>query len=347
MSLPEFSTGTSLSREDAINQIIASIAMEELGISHIINAEGEKLQYVLGTIPGITGPGATIEDVLTVNQSVREVLQHAAESQSLLKNKLQNALSSAVLTGPTGATGPMGPVSIKVDDEVTTLPPGSPATIATEGTPDNLELRFSIPRGAAGAAGAASPAGATGATGSAGAQGETGATGKSAHEVAVEEGFEGTEAEWLMSLVGPTGAIGATGATGPGFELNQFLTAEALNQRIGGMSQKILYDKNTFFSGTNISHVPGSGDFILAAGHTYRIEVSISGVTTGGEGLLFWIRNNVTRIGSVSSSRIGAYNSSTAFLYYRASVDTTIHVASGAYQPVTFVNSQIDILEIL
>jgi len=195
MSLPEFSTGTSLSREDAINQIIASIAMEELGISHIINAEGEKLQYVLGTIPGITGPGVTIEDVLKVNESVREVLQHAAESQSLLKSKLQNALSSSVLTGPTGATGPMGPASVKVDGAVTMLPPGSPATIINEGTDDNLELRFSIPQGATGVTGA------TGATGPTGPQGPLGPTGP-------------------QGVQGPTGATGPIGPTGPAVTAN-------------------------------------------------------------------------------------------------------------------------------
>ena len=131
--------------------------------------------------------------------------------------------------------------------------------------------------------------GPTGATGLAEAQGETGATGKSAYEVAVEEGFEGTEDEWLMSLVGPTGAIGATGATGPALELRQFLVAEALHKAIGGINQKILYDTNTIFSGTNIGHVPGSGDFTLAAGHTYRITESINGVTGSTDALLFWI----------------------------------------------------------
>ena len=30
------------------NEIISSIAAEELSLSHILNAEGEKLQYVLG-----------------------------------------------------------------------------------------------------------------------------------------------------------------------------------------------------------------------------------------------------------------------------------------------------------
>ena len=51
-------------REDAVNQILSSIAMEELGLSHILNAEGEKLQYILGTLPGLSGPAATVEDVM-------------------------------------------------------------------------------------------------------------------------------------------------------------------------------------------------------------------------------------------------------------------------------------------
>jgi len=45
--MPKFSE-TEIKREDAISQIISSIAMEELGLSHILNAEGEKIQFVLG-----------------------------------------------------------------------------------------------------------------------------------------------------------------------------------------------------------------------------------------------------------------------------------------------------------
>ena len=52
MSMPSFpNIDPPSQREDAVNQILSSIAMEELGLSHILNAEGEKLQYILATIP--------------------------------------------------------------------------------------------------------------------------------------------------------------------------------------------------------------------------------------------------------------------------------------------------------
>ena len=51
MSMPSFpNIDPPIQREDAVNQILSSIAMEELGLSHILNAEGEKLQYILGTL---------------------------------------------------------------------------------------------------------------------------------------------------------------------------------------------------------------------------------------------------------------------------------------------------------
>lgn len=71
--------------------IIASIAMEELALSHILNAEGEKLQYILGTLPG-TSPCACPRDVLTVNKSVTALVEAVTQNQMLLKNKLSQVL---------------------------------------------------------------------------------------------------------------------------------------------------------------------------------------------------------------------------------------------------------------
>ena len=110
MSLPQFPTlPTDLTRDDAINLILTSIAMEEVGLSHILNAEGEKIQYVLGTLSGSSGPGATVQEVLEVNASVAHLLQHAAANQQALSDKMQAALSTPTMVGPTGPMGPQGP----------------------------------------------------------------------------------------------------------------------------------------------------------------------------------------------------------------------------------------------
>ncbi len=109
MSLPSFPTvDPPIDREDAVNQILSSIAMEELGLSHILNAEGEKLQYILGTLPGLSGPPATVSDVLAANESVRSMLETAVQNQLFLKAKMQGALTASPMQGPTGPTGPAG-----------------------------------------------------------------------------------------------------------------------------------------------------------------------------------------------------------------------------------------------
>ena len=97
-----------LTREDAINQILSSIAMEELALSHILNAEGEKLQYILGTLEGTTPPEATIEDVLKVNDSVQKMLQTAMQKEMMLSNKMETALGASITYGEDGAPGAPG-----------------------------------------------------------------------------------------------------------------------------------------------------------------------------------------------------------------------------------------------
>ena len=67
MSMPTFpKNDPPLSREGSLNEIIASIAAEELSLSHILNTEGERLQYVLGTLPGLD-EAASLDEVLQIN----------------------------------------------------------------------------------------------------------------------------------------------------------------------------------------------------------------------------------------------------------------------------------------
>ncbi|AOZ92253.1 hypothetical protein [Paenibacillus crassostreae] len=91
-NIPNITPSISLTRDDAINLILTSIAMEELGLAHIINAEGEKIQYVLGTLPGISSPVATLSDVLNMNNSVRETLREIGKKEWILTNKLEMVL---------------------------------------------------------------------------------------------------------------------------------------------------------------------------------------------------------------------------------------------------------------
>ena len=197
MSLPTFpQIDPPLTREGSLNEIIASIAAEELSLSHILNAEGEKLQYVLGTLPGL-GEAAAFEEVMRVNQSVQDTLSDIMEQQMLLTGKLSAALNAPVLPGPAGPAGPAGAAG---PAEGPTGPTGPTGATGPDG-----------PIGAAGAAGATGAAGAAGADGAAGATGPDGAAGP-----AGATGPDGPiGAAGATGPTGPDGAAGAAGATGP------------------------------------------------------------------------------------------------------------------------------------
>lgn len=88
-NIPNITPTISVDRDDALNLLLASIALEELGLAHILNAEGEKLQYVLGTLPGRTGPGPTIPDLLNINKSIQDMLDSVMKAEMFLDSKLK------------------------------------------------------------------------------------------------------------------------------------------------------------------------------------------------------------------------------------------------------------------
>ena len=137
-NLPNITPTITVTREESLNLLLASIALEELGLAHIINAEAEKIQVTLGTLPGLS-PFPTISQILEINTSVNTTIKNATKKQMLLQSKLENILQASLLVGPTGPTGPTGPA-------------GGPA-------------------GPTGATGPTGPTGATGPTGPTGATG--------------------------------------------------------------------------------------------------------------------------------------------------------------------------------
>ncbi|MFJ5795197.1 collagen-like protein [Bacillus atrophaeus] len=273
-NLPNITPVVTLSRDDTINLLLSSIAMEELGMAHILNAEGEKIQYALGTLPGLTGPPSTLEDVLNMNASVRDTLDSLMKQELLLGSKLDSIANIPTLAGPTGVTGPTGPAG---------GPTGPAGTI-----------------GPTGATGATGPAGPTGATG-AGLQGivvfnplvaPTYTVGQvvmyngSSYVVntASPAGFPDASADYtLLASAGPTGSTGPTGATGAGLQgITPFDPAAAPFYLAG---QVVLYEGSSYVVNiSNPSGVPGtSPDYTLLASAGPTGPAGTTG-DTGGTG---------------------------------------------------------------
>ena len=83
MSAPTIPSVQQISLQNAVAAGIVSIALEEIALAHIINAEGEKIQKV----------SAILEcpaEIIEFQKSVARVLQTVLKSQMLLQFKLEN-----------------------------------------------------------------------------------------------------------------------------------------------------------------------------------------------------------------------------------------------------------------
>lgn len=89
--IPDMNPTITLTREESINMLIASVAFEEMALSHIMNAEGEKIQYILGTLNERTPEDITVCDVIKINQSVNKTLRNVVATEMLLLFKLEDA----------------------------------------------------------------------------------------------------------------------------------------------------------------------------------------------------------------------------------------------------------------
>ena len=100
MSMPQLpSPDTILTREQAINAILASIAMEETALGHLINAESEKIQYAIEYVKS-KNSSADLQKLLEINKSAAAMLEQIGDIQVTLKNKLRLAMSCFPPTPP-------------------------------------------------------------------------------------------------------------------------------------------------------------------------------------------------------------------------------------------------------
>jgi hypothetical protein len=84
-NIPDIKPCIDLEFEDVVNLLLASIALEEIGISHIINAEGEKIQEVIAK-------HGCLEDLLKIDKSVQTTLRDLIKKEMLLEFKFENIL---------------------------------------------------------------------------------------------------------------------------------------------------------------------------------------------------------------------------------------------------------------
>ena len=74
-------TSSKTTREQAITDLLQSVALQEAALSHILNAEGEKLQKIFAM-------DVDHETILAANRSVESMVDAAAQLEAILRSKL-------------------------------------------------------------------------------------------------------------------------------------------------------------------------------------------------------------------------------------------------------------------
>ena len=81
MGMPVITSSATTSAQ-AVTDIVESVALEQTALSHILNAEGEKIQKAVATA------GVTTEDLIAVNKSVESMVNTVARLEMILQAKL-------------------------------------------------------------------------------------------------------------------------------------------------------------------------------------------------------------------------------------------------------------------
>lgn len=84
-TIPDIQPKIKLKRQDMIHLLLSSIAMEELSLSHILNAEGEKIQQMIANRP-------SLQELLNINYSLERTLRNTIKSQMMLQYKLEDLI---------------------------------------------------------------------------------------------------------------------------------------------------------------------------------------------------------------------------------------------------------------
>lgn len=76
-------THSDITREQAITDLIQSVALQETALAHILNAEGEKMQKF------INKEYVDNDDLLELNESVSRMVSNVTRLEVILQSKLE------------------------------------------------------------------------------------------------------------------------------------------------------------------------------------------------------------------------------------------------------------------
>ncbi len=92
-NISNISTEIKINREKSFNLLLASVAFEQLGLSNIINAEVEKLQYILDIFENNQQQEIlTVRELIQINTTTRKLFRTVINSHILLQLKLEDVL---------------------------------------------------------------------------------------------------------------------------------------------------------------------------------------------------------------------------------------------------------------
>lgn len=123
--IPNITPLLSVTVGQTVPLLLSSIALEELALAHIMNAEAEKLQFVLGTLETditFTPAEVSLADLLEVNSSVQRTLRDVIKKEMLLEFKFENILD---LIGTLPVLLSEQTLSFTGDLQTVVVPPGA------------------------------------------------------------------------------------------------------------------------------------------------------------------------------------------------------------------------------
>lgn len=87
--IPDINPDISITKEDAVALLLASIALEEVSLSDLIDAETEKVRFA---VKECKSSESSIQDLIEINRSVDKTVKDIIKLQMLLQFKLENVI---------------------------------------------------------------------------------------------------------------------------------------------------------------------------------------------------------------------------------------------------------------